>query len=689
MWGWPSRIRGRTGSASAHIARRYVFALVLLGLTTLVSLAVIESSLAFQQRQVRIASLSAEQSRTFTQIGSAVRGLLQSSGSQDTPEEVREGWRDRILADSSVLKANTREILALDNKPLLGLVRLPVMTPYYRSAPHNLEARIDSYVSSAQMIAWLDTEGLASRNSEWIPSDIALGSGAGIQTSFDRAMAEAYRAASDNVALMQRIERLIVAFMLALMLLEGIVLFAPLVRRLQSEEVQVRTYASQLEGQARRDPLTNLANRKGFNTWLDMAIAMVDDDGPPLALALIDLDKFKPVNDNFGHAAGDALLVEIARRLERFSGPEVLVARLGGDEFALIDAGFEGEPCAFKARLEEILAAIEEPFQFEGWELAPGASLGAAFLPHHADNPKDLVKAADSALCLAKARNLRTHVYDPGMKARDALERLTAVELHRAIAQGEFTAFYQPQVALHSGALFGFEAFVRWRHPDRGMVPAADFIRIAERQGIIPDITASMLETVAGDVAGWLAAGLEPGRISLNMPDELFATEHAEQLICRAFEAHGVPLERIGVEVTERVFLHRAADRIVERLAALSARGIAIAFDDFGTGYASLGLLRDFPCDTLKIDQSFVADLTANADNVAIVRAVIGLARNLGKTVVAEGVETELQRALLLAEGCPQGQGYLFGAPVSAAEARALLVATDEAIAGARTRQQA
>lgn len=674
MRGWLDKLSPKPGTdASAKISRGYTVGLVLLGLCSLASLLVIEVSLGFQQRQIRIASLSAEQSRIFTQIGGAVRGLLQSSTTRDVPEEVRDVWRARIRENSGELLANTDRILELDNARVLGLVRIPVMTRYYRSEPHNLETKISSYVSDARMIAEMGSQGLSARNSEWIPTDIGLGSGAGIQASFDSAMAEAYRASRDNVARIKRIERTITAIMLLLMVAEGALLFAPLVQRLRSEELQVRAYASQLEGQARRDPLTNLANRKGFSTWLDMALAMVDEDSPPVVVTLVDLDKFKPVNDNFGHATGDALLVEVAQRLQQFAGPEVMVARLGGDEFAIVDAGYEGPMEDFTHRMMEILRAIEAPFSFEGWELAPGASLGSAFYPAHADTAQDLVNAADSALCFAKSSNERVHIYDPAMKARDEFERTTACELRRALINGELTVFYQPQVALHSEVIFGLEAFVRWWHPERGLIAAADFIPIAERLGLIPDISTRMVEIVANDLRGWLDLGLDPGRISLNMPDDLFATEHAEQLICRAFEARQLPLDRACVEVTEGVFLHRAADSIVKRLSAIRARGVSIAFDDFGTGYAGLAQLKSFPCDTLKIDQRFIADLTDNQESVEIVRALIGLARNLGKTVIAEGIETELQRAVLLAEGCPQGQGYLFGAPMPADELRMLL----------------
>jgi diguanylate cyclase (GGDEF)-like protein len=656
----------RPPAASQHgyfspekVTRRYLLALALLAACVLANFAIMQASLAFQQRQVSISALSAQQSRLFSDIGLCTRSLMQAATQQDTPEQSLAALRERIKDSGRQLRDNMEEILRLDDEPVAGVFRLQVMTRFYREKPHNLEEKIDRYIERTNEIASLSTEHLGIRINQWIPMDIAVSTGTHIQNSFDAAMEEAHNISRLSVAAMEFAERALTLFTLGLLVFEGMLLFAPLVRALREESTRIKSYERELEAKARTDQLTGLANRVLFYERLAAVTQQAHDESARVALILFDLDKFKPINDTLGHQAGDALLKEVAVRVARVVGPEPLVARLGGDEFAVVmnvDFALEGlEPL-----LARIAEAIEEPLFYRQWEMKPAASLGAALFPSHGDEPERLFAAADAALCAAKKEHAAYCVYDERMRAQDDEARALALDLKRAAPNGELCIYYQPQFTMHGGRCVGFEALLRWNHPQKGLLSAGRFVHMAERLGLVPEITAQVVETVARDIRAWLDQGLDPGVVGVNMPEEMFATDLAEQMLDRTLSRYNVPYGRICVEVTEDVFLNRASEQIAERLATMRALGMRISFDDFGTGYASLSHLKHFPFDELKIDRSFVNDLTHDVRSVEIIRALVGLARNLGKTVIAEGIETEEQRALLLAEGCPVGQGFLF-----------------------------
>jgi diguanylate cyclase (GGDEF)-like protein len=638
----------------AKVTRRYVLGLSLLAACVIANFVIMQVSLTFQQRQVRISALAAEQSRLFSDIGVYSRSLMGATVSNDAPTESIDAIRTQMREAGQSINRNMRELLRLDNEPIVGLLRIQVITRFYRQAPHNLEQKINRYLERTNELAGLSTEHLAVRMNQWVPMDIALTTGSLIQNSFDDAMEEAYRASRKSVAAMEFAERVVTILTLLMLVLEGVYLFAPLVRMLQA--------------QARQDRLTGLANRTMFYEKLDKALADARARNDKVTLILFDLDRFKPINDTLGHMAGDALLQEIARRTIDAAGKGGFVARLGGDEFAIIP------PPSFdlhglNALLQKVAADIEVPLYFGEWEMQPSASLGAAIFPDHGEDAERLFAAADAALCAAKKQRSVFLVYDEAMCAKDEETRQLTLDLKQAVSQRELCVFYQPQFAMRDNICIGFEALLRWRHPTRGLLNAGQFVHMAERLGLVPDVTAQVVEFVATDIRRWLDQGRDPGVIGINMPEEMFATDLAQQMLDRALTRHNVPYDRICVEVTEDVFLNRAAEQISERLSTMRALGLRIAFDDFGTGYASLSHLKRFPFDELKIDRSFVNDLTHDKRSVEIIRALTGLARNLGKSVVAEGIETEEQRAVLMAEGCPVGQGFLFSKAVPFEEA--------------------
>jgi diguanylate cyclase (GGDEF)-like protein/PAS domain S-box-containing protein len=409
---------------------------------------------------------------------------------------------------------------------------------------------------------------------------------------------------------------------------------------------------------ARHDPLTGLANRQRFVEALGAALAA----GERLAVLFLDLDRFKAVNDTLGHPAGDALLRAVAERLTALAGPEDVVARFGGDEFAILrrDAG-AAEAAAFA---EGALAALDAPIRIEGREIGLGAGLGVALAPQDAADPAALMQAADIALYRAKGQGrFAWRAFTPEMAAEVEARRRLELDLRAALGGAAFGLAYEPIVALATGRPVGHEALLRWRHPERGEIPAVEVIAVAEETRLIGEIGAWALARACAEAAAWPGAqGLWVNVSPLQIADPGF-----EATLDAALEASGFPAARLLIEITETALLGRQAE-LAARLERVRARGVRTVLDDFGTGYSSLGYLRRLPFDVIKIDQSFVQDL-ARPETAAVVMSVLDLARRLGIATVAEGVETEAQLAALRVAGCAFVQGRLFGAAVTAAEA--------------------
>jgi diguanylate cyclase (GGDEF)-like protein/PAS domain S-box-containing protein len=435
---------------------------------------------------------------------------------------------------------------------------------------------------------------------------------------------------------------------------------------------------------AHHDPLTGLPNRLLFATSLEQAMARCERHQGSLALLFLDLDHFKLVNDTLGHPAGDTLLQVIAQRLRDGVRAQDAVARLGGDEFTVLmeDVGTRDEAArAAKA----LLALVSQPVELEGRTVVPSASVGIALYPQDAGTAVDLNRAADAALYRAKANGRATHAFYTEELTRQAGERL-AIEsrLREAAAQQQFVLHYQPQFDLQSGALVGFEALLRWKHPEQGLLAPDRFIAVAEQSHLISVLSAWVIDEACRQARAWLDAGLSPHRVSVNISGREFLHDHIVETIGRALCKHGLDgphgALQLEVEITETV-LH-ASTRSAAVLQSLRAMGVRVAIDDFGTGYSSLSVLKHLPIDALKIDRLFAQGLPGDSDNHAISRAIISMAHSLGLEVVAEGVETPAQHDCLRALGCDQVQGYLTGRPMPAAEATAWLAGPRAATAG-------
>ncbi|MDO9427673.1 MAG: EAL domain-containing protein [Methylobacterium sp.] len=428
---------------------------------------------------------------------------------------------------------------------------------------------------------------------------------------------------------------------------------------------------------ANHDVLTGLPNRALFQATLDNALADARVVGGEVGLILIDLDAFKEVNDTLGHDAGDTLLKEVARRLNDVTQPGDLVARLGGDEFVVIaPCGPVGEagPRDLDALSDVILDALRPPTAIGGRIVAPRASLGIAVYPADAKSSTDLFTDADLALYAAKgAGRNRAMRFVPSLRATIE-DRVTLIrEMRVALEEGGLVPFYQPKVDLATGGVVGFEALARWRHPARGLLAPAAFAAVFDDPEIGIGVGRVLRRQIVSDVARWIGGGHDPGRVFLNLSSAQFGEGDLAEALLADIAAVGLARDRIGVEITETVLLGGNGDRVGPVLDALHAAGIRVALDDFGTGYASLTHLKRFPVDEIKIDRSFVQDLERDSDDAAIVTAVLQLGRSLGLDVTAEGVETEAQARVLLAEGCGYVQGYLYGRPMPAERVPGLL----------------
>jgi diguanylate cyclase (GGDEF)-like protein len=408
---------------------------------------------------------------------------------------------------------------------------------------------------------------------------------------------------------------------------------------------------------ARHDALTGLPNRVLFHDHARHALTEMRR-GEGLAVLCLDLDHFKAVNDALGHRVGDALLLAVAARLLDCTQEADLVVRLGGDEFALVRRA-AGQPCEAKLLAERVIGAMATPFEVEGHQIVIGTSIGIAFTTDERTGTDELLKGADIALYRAKAEGRGTfRFFEAEMDARIQARRRLELDLRQALAEGQFEVHYQPLISVKTRAVNGAEALVRWRHPTRGMVSPAEFIPVAEETGLISALGIWVLDRACADAMTWP----DYVKVAVNLSPEQFKNPRLADDVAESLDRSGLPPHRLELEITESLLL-QDSDAILSILHELRAHGVRMSMDDFGTGYSSLSYLRRFPFDKIKIDQSFVRNLSEREDCVAIVRAVIGLGRSLGMSVTAEGVETEEQFTLLEAEGCNQVQGYLFSPP--------------------------
>jgi diguanylate cyclase (GGDEF)-like protein len=422
---------------------------------------------------------------------------------------------------------------------------------------------------------------------------------------------------------------------------------------------------------ARRDPVSGLFNRAVFHERLAQAIERADA-ATTLAVLLLDVDRFKQVNDSLGHAIGDRLIELVAGRLSENLGERDVVARHGGDEFAVLLEGIPGEEAA-AATAQRLLEAFVPPVALKEYEIVVTASIGIALYPDHGETADELLQRADKAMYRAKQNGRDGYqIYsDENEESRSGvLERLRFESgIRHALEQNEYVLYYQPQMTMDRTRLLAVEALVRWRHPKAGLVPPSKFMPFLETTGLIKGVGAWVLENACSEVRSWQQQGFDL-RVTVNLSARQFEGTELVSLIGRILDETALPASTLELEITESLLM-RDIERTRALLKELKSLGVRIAIDDFGTGYSSLAYLTKFPFDCLKIDRSFVRDIETDADHRAIAQAIIGLGHSLRLDVVAEGVETEPQLDLL--RGCDGFQGFLISRPQAAHETRELL----------------
>jgi diguanylate cyclase (GGDEF)-like protein len=456
-------------------------------------------------------------------------------------------------------------------------------------------------------------------------------------------------------------------------LLQAIMGLGMVIWLLEEERSRAFRASRQIAHLAYYDTLTELANRNLFREHLELAMARVGRTGLGVAVFVLDLDRFKSINDSLGHRRGDEMLRLVGDRLRGSLRPGDTVARLGGDEFAVLLPAVAGERDMVRLG-EKVLDSLRRPFSLDGHELVTTASLGVSRFPEDGGDAEELLKKADVAMYQAKSLGRDgLQLYVAAMDAH-ALDRLSLEnDLRKALANDELTLFYQPLLDAGTGRIEGVEALLRWQHPARGLLMPADFLWIAEMSGLSNPLDLWVLRTACRQVTTWHEEGVPVLRVAVNLSARPFQRPDLIERVKDVLWETGLSSSCLELEITETLAMQNAEESLVV-LRGLKELGVRIAIDDFGTGYSSLSYLRNFPIDTLKIDASFIRSLNDDSGSLEIASAVIVLAHSLGIRVVAEGVEQESQWRLLRDQGCDEVQGYFFSVPLPAGECRQMLL---------------
>lgn len=442
-----------------------------------------------------------------------------------------------------------------------------------------------------------------------------------------------------------------------------------------SDTTERKEAERQIHRLAYYDSLTSLPNRNLFYSLLEKALSAAQRQRTHGALLFLDLNRFKHVNDSFGHTQADCILREVSRRLSTTLREGDIVARLGGDEFVIALPEINRREHAGQVA-RKVLAALAEPFFLERHEILLSASIGISIFPDDGRDAETLLRNADVAMFRAKKRGSNSHVfYSQEMNQRSFEQFKLEGGLRRASERGELHLLYQPQLDLASGRIAGAEALLRWQHPEHGLIPPARFIPVAEETGLINQIGDWVLDAACLQVRDWLDQGLSHVRVAVNLSARQFTASLPKKIVGFLMR-HAVPSECLELEITESMLMH-SADSVVAMMREFGEAGVLLTLDDFGTGYSSLSYLKRFPIDNLKIDQSFVHGIPGDPDDSAIARAIIGMAHNLRLSVIAEGVETAGQLEFLRGAGCEEIQGYYFSRPLPPNEFAQLLLRTN------------
>ncbi len=434
-----------------------------------------------------------------------------------------------------------------------------------------------------------------------------------------------------------------------------------------------KKHEDEIQSLAFHDKLTGLPNRALLQERLNHTIQWCKRSGRRGAVLFIDLDRFKAINDSMGHDAGDQVLQEVAKRLPSCLRECDTVARLGGDEFVVLLEGFE-HPDNIHSVTHRLLLALSQEILVQGLPLNITCSIGICIIPTDGETVEAVLKASDMAMYHSKDHGKNAyHFFSSEMNTEKKQFLQLEIALRKSVKDHDFILHYQPQFDLRTLELIGFEALVRWRHPELGVIPPDAFIPLAEETGLILLLGDWVMETACGQTRAWMDSHPKPLRMAVNLSGRQFWQSDLVETIARGLAKTGLNPDRLELEITESMVM-KDVDRAIGKMHELAAMGIRLSMDDFGTGYSSLAALKRFPIHTLKIDKSFIRDITTNPNDAAISASIIALAHTMNLTVVAEGVETSEQLAFLLEKGCEIGQGYFFSKPLPASEAELMLV---------------
>jgi len=661
------------------IGRYYVVSVIIMSLLIGGTYLIVRAALDRNAIQQEISFLTNLQFIRFQQLANQTRALMRASADATLPNFILEPMADEIMGKVDSVRQSMSQLEEMQQR-LDGnmLERFKSEETQYERLHADLNRQIVDFLDRVERVAGVSREERQRRYSFWGAIDFAVSSDSQFMRQFYELVLSAHRrsgAAVDNAML---ISTLLLSILATLLILAGLFLFSPLLTRLRNEHHRKMEFEQRLTQLAQTDALTALKNRSFFNGALRELMRRFHEKGEGFSMLLVDLDHFKSINDNFGHPAGDAALRHVAGAFQRSCRGRDIITRLGGDEFAvllpeIVDAD------DLKAVADRVVETIGEAFRFEQHTLQLSASVGGAIVPTHATDEGGLIRIVDLALYEAKADRNGAVIFDQDALANQLKQTELSTALVGAAERNEFVVFYQPKVGVESGEHLGFEALVRWNHPSLGILAPGAFLPLLDGTGLIRDMTRAVVRGVCRDIKAWQAAGLNPGPVAINVPEELLVSDQGVGIFTSALAEFGLAWCDISVEVTEDVFLNRYAERMFESITYFRQQGVSVALDDFGTGFASLVHLRDFPFDELKIDRGFVSDIGIDSRSEQIVRTIVDLARNLGKACVAEGIETEEQRLFLQHLGCRVGQGYLFAKPIPAREATQWL-STDRAL---------
>ncbi|MCU6499840.1 EAL domain-containing protein [Rugamonas sp. A1-17] len=637
------------------ISHYYVGTLVAVILIVLVIYASMQAVLERHSVQQNISFLTSNQFIEFHQLKSTARALTRGATDDVVPGNVLERMVDDL--HQQIVKIR-------DTSAQLHSLRLRLDK---NAAPSDLDLRLRAFIDRTEKLGKFVSADRAKYSSFWGGIEFATASDGAIMRGFQLEIAQSFTKSQASIVAAKRISALLILSLLVALCVVGAAVIFPLLKKLRVEYEKKQVFERELSILVNKDSLTGLSNRRSFNQALGGLVAPAlaaggDAGNAAFALLLIDLDDFKAVNDTFGHQTGDGLLIEVARRIAATVTAGAIPARLGGDEFAILVPGL-----AHHAQAGELAMRIREslvpPFAFDGHTHRISASIGGAVFPDHGTSAHDLIRCADLALYAAKTERNSLVIFNTAMMADRLAESHLRAGLFKAVEEDEFLVYYQPKIDIGTGRHLAFEALVRWRHPQLGILPPGRFLHLLDTPSLMTSMTEMVVNKVARDIRAWRDAGMAFGSVAVNMPETTLICETGYRMLANAVQRHALDWSDFAIEITEDVFMNKYTEQILATVLKLRERGVSIALDDFGTGFASLTNLRNFHFDDIKIDRSFVSEIGADVKSEQIIKAMINLAANLGKSCIAEGVETEEHVLFLRQAGCVIGQGYFFAQP--------------------------